>query len=49
MKNLASFSDFPLFLIDDIQIKLSTDSAWANTIDALKTGFALIVEPLIDF
>ena len=48
-KSLATFADLPQFLTDDIQIKLSTDSALASTIDALKTGFALIMEPLIDY
>ena len=48
-KNLASFSDLPQFLSDDLQVKLSTASGLANTIDALKSGFALLMEPLIDY
>ena len=48
-KNLVSFADLPGFLSTELTIKLSSVSALANTVDALKDGFPLIIEPLVDY
>ena len=48
-KNLVSFADLPRFLTADLSIKLASVPSVANTLDALKDGFPLLVEPLIDY
>ena len=48
-KNLVSFADLPGFLSTELTIKLSSVSALANTVDDLKDGFPLIIEPLVDY
>ena len=48
-KNLVSFADVPRFLTADFSIKLASVPSLANTLDALKDGFPLLVEPLIDY
>ena len=44
-KNLVSFADLPRFLTADLSIKLDSVHSLANTLDALKDGFPLLVEP----
>ena len=48
-KNLVSYADLPRFLTADLSIKLASVPSLANTLDALKEGFPLIVQPLIDY
>ena len=48
-KNLVSYADLPRFLTADLSIKLASVPVLANTLDALKEGFPLIVQPLIDY
>lgn len=48
-KNLVSYADLPRFLTADLSIKLASVPSLANTLDALKDGFPLLMEPLIDY
>jgi len=48
-KNLVSYADLPRFLTADLSIMLASVPSLANTLDALKDGFPLLMEPLIDY
>lgn len=48
-KNLVSYADLPRFLTTDLLIKLSSVPSLANTVNALKDGFPLLIEPLTDY
>jgi len=48
-KNLVSNADLPRFLTTDLSIKLASVPSLANTLDALKHGFPLLTEPLVDY
>ena len=43
------FADVPQFLTKEITLKLSTVPAFAPAIDALCNGFAVMINPLMDF
>ena len=42
------FADLPRFLTNEITLKLSTVPALAPAIDALRNGFAVMMNPLMD-
>ena len=46
---MVSYADLPRFLTADLSIKLASVPSLANTLDALKDGFPLLIEPLVDY
>lgn len=48
-KKFIGFPDFPRFLTEELDHKLSTEPSRANTIDALRRGLSLMMDPLVDF
>lgn len=48
-KTLISFADLPRSLTMELNIRLAAIPAQAHTLDALKSGFATIIQPLVDY
>ena len=48
-KTLISFADLPRFLTMEVNIRVAAIPALAHTLDALKSGFATIIQPLVDY
>ena len=48
-KTLISFADLPCFLTMEVNIRVAAIPALAHTLDALKSGFATIIQPLVDY
>jgi len=48
-KNLISFADLPRFLTMELNVRLSAIPPLRHTLDALKSGFAAIMQPLVDY
>ena len=48
-KTLISFANLPRFLTMELNIRLAVIPALAHTLDALKSGFATIIQPLVDY
>ena len=47
-RNLIGYADLPRFLTEEISLKLSSVDTLAPAIDALKNGFSVILNPLVD-
>ena len=47
-RNLIGYADLPRFLTEEISLKLSSVEALAPPITALKNGFSVILNPLVD-
>ena len=48
-KTLISFAYLPRFLTMELNVRLAAIPALAHTLDALKSGFATIIQPLVDY
>ena len=48
-KTLISFADLPRFLTMELNVCVAAIPALAHTLDALKSGFATIIQPLVDY
>ena len=48
-KDLISFTDLPRFLTAELEIRLAKIPSMAHTIAALKAGFSIIMQPLVDY
>ena len=48
-KTVISFADLPHFITAELEIRLAQIPAMVHTITALKEGFSLILEPLVDY
>ena len=48
-KDLISFADLPHFLTMELNIQLATIPTLVHMLDALKSGFAAIIQPLVDY
>ncbi|KAL9955895.1 hypothetical protein ACROYT_G037293 [Oculina patagonica] len=48
-KTLVSFADLPRFLTTELNVRLATIPTLVHTLDALKSGFATIIQPLVDY
>ena len=44
-KTLISFADLPRFLTTELNVRLATIPTLVHTLDALKSGFATIIQP----
>ena len=47
-RNVIGFADLPRFLTEEIALKLSSDPTLQLAIHALKNGFSLMLNPLVD-
>lgn len=47
-KDLISFADLPRFLTMELNIQLAAIPTLVHMLDALKSGFAVIIQPLVD-
>ena len=47
-RNVIGFADLPRFLTEEIALKLSSDPTLQSAIHALKNGFSLMLNPLVD-
>ena len=48
-KTLISFADLPRFLTMELNVRLAAIPSLAHTLDALKSGFSTIIQPLVDY
>ena len=48
-KTLISFADLQRFLTMELNVRLAAIPALAHTLDVLKSGFATIIQPLVDY
>ena len=48
-KDLISFTDLPRFLTTELEIHLAKIPSMVHTIAALKAGFSIIMQPLVDY
>ena len=48
-KDLISFADLPRFLTMELNIQLAAIPTLVHMLDALKSGFAVIIQPLVDY
>lgn len=48
-KDLISFTDLPRFLTAELEIRLAKIPSMVHTITALKAGFSIIMQPLVDY
>lgn len=48
-KDLISFADLPRFLTMELNVRLAAIPTLVHTLDALKSGFAAIIQPLVDY
>ena len=48
-KTLISFADLPRFLTMDLNVCLAAIPSLVHTLDALKSGFAAVMQPLVDY
>ena len=48
-KDLISLADLPRFLTMELNVRLAAIPTLVHTLDALKSGFAAIIQPLVDY
>ena len=48
-KDLINFADLPRFLTMELNVRLVAIPTLVYTLDALKSGFAAIIQPLVDY